>query len=388
MNRVVTMAVAALFASASTTYAADVVKVGFLTTLSGPASAPGVDERDGFTLALKTLGGKLGGVATEVIVVDDQFSPDAAKQGADRLIKRDKVDILSGFVYSNILLAVAPTAFASKTVVISANAGPAQLAGAGCSPYFFSASYQNDATHEAAGKLMADKGYQRVAMIAPNYPAGKDAAAGFKRLFKKDLALELFPKLGQLDFATEIAQLRAANIDALYFFLPGGMGVNFVKQYSAAGMNSKIVRVMPAYDADQQMLSNGDLIAGVANTGEWSSDLPNAQNRAFVTAFVKEYGHQPSMYAAQAYDAAMLIDSAVKAVGGKVDNREALIAALKAAKFNSLRGSFKFAANHFPIQNQYARVVTKGADGKYVNNMTATVLSDHVDAYADQCKMP
>jgi len=388
MNRIVTMAVAALFASASTTYAAEVVKVGFLTTLSGPASAPGVDERDGFTLALKTLGGKLGGVAAELIVVDDQFSPDAAKQGADRLIKRDKVDILSGFVYSNILLAVAPAAFASKTVVISANAGPAQLAGAGCSSYFFSASYQNDAAHEAAGKLMADKGYQRVAMIAPNYPAGKDAAGGFKRFLKKEPVLELFPKLGQLDFATEIAQLRAANIDALYFFLPGGMGVNFVKQYAAAGMDAKIVRVMPAYDADQQMLSNGDLIAGVANTGEWSSDLPNAENRAFVTAFVKEYGHQPSMFAAQAYDAAMLINAAVKAVGGKVDNREALIAALKAAKFNSLRGNFKFAANHFPIQNQYARVVTKGADGKYVNHMTATLLSDHVDVYADQCKMP
>ncbi|NQE49388.1 ABC transporter substrate-binding protein [Herbaspirillum rubrisubalbicans] len=391
MNRLTQVASAVMMAMAASgslpAQAAERVKVGFLTTLSGPASAPGVDEREGFMLAMKMLGNQLGGVPAEVIVVDDQFSPDAAKQGADRLIKREKVDILSGLVYSNILLAVAPAAFASKTVVVSANAGPAQLAGALCHPYFFSASYQNDAAHEAAGKLMADKGYQRVAIIAPNYPAGKDASAGFKRFLKKEPTLELFPKLGQLDFATEIAQLRAANIDALYFFLPGGMGVNFVKQYAAAGMDPRIVRVMPAYDADQQMLSNGDLIAGVANTGQWSADLPNEQNRAFVAAYLKEYGRQPSMYASQAYDAAMLIDSAVKAIGGKVENREALIAAIKTANFKSVRGAFRFAANHFPIQNQYARVVTKGADGKYVNNMTQTLLTDHVDAYVGQCKM-
>lgn len=391
MNRLTQVASAVMMAMAAggslSAQAAERVKVGFLTTLSGPASAPGVDEREGFMLAMKMLGNQLGGVPAEVIVVDDQFSPDAAKQGADRLIKREKVDILSGLVYSNILLAVAPAAFASKTVVVSANAGPAQLAGALCHPYFFSASYQNDAAHEAAGKLMADKGYQRVAIIAPNYPAGKDASAGFKRFLKKEPTLELFPKLGQLDFATEIAQLRAANIDALYFFLPGGMGVNFVKQYAAAGMDPRIVRVMPAYDADQQMLSNGDLIAGVANTGQWSADLPNEQNRAFVAAYLKEYGRQPSMYASQAYDAAMLIDSAVKAIGGKVENREALIAAIKTANFKSVRGGFRFAANHFPIQNQYARVVTKGADGKYVNNMTQTLLTDHVDAYVGQCKM-
>lgn len=387
MKRIAILVTAATLALSGNVYAADTLKIGFLTTLSGPASAPGVDERDGFMLAVKNLGGKLGGVSTEIITVDDQFSPDAAKQGADRLIKREKVDILSGFVYSNILLAVAPAAFASKTIVISANAGPAQLAGAGCSPYFFSASYQNDATHEAAGKLMADNGYKRVAVIVPNYPAGKDASTGFKRLFKKELALELFPKLGQLDFASEIAELRAANIDAVYYFLPGGMGINFTKQYSAAGIDTKIVRVMPAYDADQQMLSIGDLINGVANTGEWSSDLPNEQNKLFVSSYVKEYGHQPSMFAAQAYDAAMLIDSAVKATGGKVADRDALIAAIKTANFKSIRGNFKFAANHYPIQNQYARVVKKDTNGQYVNHMTKTLLVDHVDAYVGECKM-
>ena len=387
MNRITVIAGAALLAMATGAQAADPIKIGFLTTLSGPASAPGVDQRDGFTLALNMLGGKLGGVPAEVVSVDDQFSPDAAKQGAERLLKREKVDILTGFVYSNILLAVAPAAFASKTVVISANAGPAQLAGAGCSSYFFSASSQNDAPHEAAGKLMADKGYKRIAVIAPNYPGGNDASAGFKRQMKKELALELRPKLGQLDFATEIAQLRAANIDAVYYFLPGGMGVNFVKQYAAAGMDPKIARVMPSYDADQQLQSNGDLITGVANTGHWSVDLPNEQNRAFVAAYVKTYGRQPSIFSAQAYDTVMLIDGAVKAVGGKVGDRVALIAALKAANYKSVRGGFRFAANHYPIQNQYARMVVKGADGKYVNHMTQTLLTDHVDPYVGDCKM-
>ena len=257
------LAAAAAAAQAGPALAADSIRIGFMTTLSGPASSPGIDQRDAFNLAVKTLDGKLGGIKAEVVTVDDQFSPDAAKQAADRLLRRDKIDVLTGIIYSNVMLAVTPSAFANKTVVVSSNAGPAQLAGKGCSPYFFSASWQNDATHEAGGKLMENLGHKRVALIAPNYPAGTDAAAGFKRFFKGEIALEMFPKLGQLDFAAEIAQLRAADVEAIYYFLPGGMGVNFSKQYSAAGMDPKIVRVFQAYDADQQMLTIGDVIEGV-----------------------------------------------------------------------------------------------------------------------------
>lgn len=367
--------------------AADAIRIGFLTTLSGPASAPGIDQRDAFDLAIKTLGGKLGGIKAEVITVDDQFSPDAAKQAADRLLRRDKIDVLTGVIYSNVLLAVAPSAFQNKTVVVSSNAGPAQLAGKDCSPYFFSASWQNDAPHEAGGELMTKLGPKKVALIAPNYPAGKDAAAGFKRFYKGDIAIEMFPKLGQLDFAAEIAQLRAAGVDGIYYFLPGGMGVNFSKQYNAAGLDPKIVRVFQAYDADQQMLVIGDVIEGVMNTGQWSSDFDNAQNKRFVADFEKAYGRPPSMYASQAYDVAFLLDSAVKKVGGKIEDREAFLKAIKAADFASVRGPFKFDTNQVPIQDQYSRVVSKTADGKYTNKMVGKVLTNHKDAYGGECAM-
>ena len=309
-------AFATLALQAGPALAADTIRVGLLTTLSGPASAPGIDQRDAFDLAMKTLGGKLGGVKAEVITVDDQASPDAAKQAVDRMLRRDKIDVLTGIIYSNVMLAVAPAAFQNKTVVVSSNAGPAQLAGKDCSPYFFSASWQNDATHEAGGQLMTNLGQKKVALIAPNYPAGKDAAAGFKRFFKGEVALEMFPKFGQLDFAAEIAQLRAAGVDAIYYFLPGGMGVNFSKQYAAAGMDPKIVRVFQAYDADQQMLTIGDVIDGVMNVGQWSADFDNPQNKRFVADFQKAYGRTPSMYASQAYDVAFLLDSAGTRRGG------------------------------------------------------------------------
>ncbi len=367
--------------------AADSIKIGFLSTLSGPASPPGIDQRDAFQLAMKTLGGKIGGLKAEVEIVDDQFSPDAAKQGVERLLKRDRIDVLTGVTYSNVMLAVAPSVFANKTILISSNAGPAQLAGKECSPYFFSASWQNDAPHEAAGKYMQGKGYKKVAVIAPNYPAGKDAVNGFKRFYKGEIAVEMFPKLGQLDFAVEIAKLRDAGVDAMFYFLPGGMGVNFAKQYAAAGMDPKIARVYQSYDADQQMLTIGNLIEGIVNTGQWSYDIDNAQNKRFVADFIKEYGRMPSTYASQAYDVPFLLDSAVKAIGGKIEDREALIAAIRKADFKSVRGGFKFAANHFPIENEYARVVTKQADGKYVNKMLETVLTDHVDAYVGECSM-
>lgn len=381
-----TIAMVAAFAAVPASAASE-IRIGFMTTLSGPASAPGIDQRDAFNLALRTLGGKLGGLEAKLVQVDDQFSPDAAKQAADRLLRRDKVDVLTGIIYSNVMLAVAPAAFANRTIVVSSNAGPAQLAGKECSPYFFSASWQNDATHEAGGQLMQNKGLKRVALIAPNYPAGKDAAAGFRRFYKGEIALELFPKLGQLDFAAEIAQLRAANVEGLYYFLPGGMGVNFSKQYSAAGLDPKLVRVFQAYDADQQMLTIGENIEGVMNVGQWSSDFDNPQNRRFVEDFQKEFGRMPSMYASQAYDVAFLLDGAVRKVGGRIEDREAFIAAIKAADFKSVRGAFRFDRNQFPIQNQYSRVVTRGSDGKYVNKLVGTVLTEHTDAYGKECPL-
>ncbi len=380
---------ALLCACALTATAADKVKVGFVSTLSGPGAALGVDIRDGFNLALKQAGGKLGGLPVELIVADDQSNPEVARQAVERLIKRDKVDFMSGIVFSNVMLAVGQPIFASKTFYISANAGPSQYAGEQCNPYFFNVAWQNDNLHEAVGKTVTDKGYKRVVLIAPNYPAGKDALTGFKRYYKGEVAQEIYTKLGQLDYAAELAQTRAAKPDAVYIFLPGGMGINFIKQYVGAGLSKDATLFGPGFSADEDVIrAVGEPMAGMFNSSQWAHDLDNPQNRKFVADFQKEYGRLPSLYASQGYDAALLMDAAVRDTKGKLDDQEAVRRALRAANFKSVRGAFKFNTNHYPVQDYYLRVVSKNAQGQVTNRTLGTVFKNHADAYVALCKMP
>ena len=371
-------------------HAQSTVKVGLLSTLSGPGAGLGVDIRDGFQLAVKLAGGKLGGQTTEVIVADDQASPDVGRQTADRLVKRDKVDFMTGVVFSNVMLAVGAPTFQSQTYYVSANAGPSQYAGEQCNPFFFSASYQNDNMHEAAGQVVADKGFKRVAVIAPNYPAGKDAITGFKRFYKGEVASEALPALNQLNFGTEIAQLRATKPDAVYIFLPGGMGINFIKQFVGAGLSKDMTLFGPGFSGDEDVIKAvGEPMLGMFNTSQWAHDMDNAANKKFVAEFEKEYGRLPTMYAAQGYDAAQLIDSAVRDTKGNLTDKAAVRKALMAAKFNSVRGEFKFNKNQFPIQNYYLRMVSKDAKGRVTNRLLGgAVLKNHSDAYSSSCKMP
>jgi branched-chain amino acid transport system substrate-binding protein len=366
------------------------VKVGLLSTLSGPGAGLGVDIRDGFQLAVKLAGGKLGGQTAEVIVADDQASPDVGRQTADRLVKRDKVDFMTGVVFSNVMLAVGAPTFQSQTYYISANAGPSQYAGEQCNPYFFSASYQNDNMHEAAGQVVTDKGYKRVAVIAPNYPAGKDAITGFKRFFKGEVISEALPALNQLNFGTEIAQLRAAKPDAVYIFLPGGMGINFIKQFVGAGLSKDMTLFGPGFSGDEDVIKAvGEPMLGMFNTTQWAHDMVNPANKKFVAEFEKEYGRLPTMYAAQGYDAAQLMDAAVRDTKGKLDDKAAVRKALMAANFKSVRGEFKFNNNQFPIQSYYLRMVGKDSKGRITNRLLGDpVLKNHRDAYASSCKMP
>jgi len=381
---------AAALAVAGPAMAADSVKVGLLSTLSGPGAGLGVDIRDGFQLAVKLAGGKLGGLPAEVIVADDQASPDTGRQTADRLVKRDKVDFMTGIVFSNVMLAVAAPTFASKTFYISANAGPSQLAGEGCNPYFFSASYQNDNLHEAVGKTVAEKGFKRVALIAPNYPAGKDALTGFKRYYQGgEIALETYTPLNQLDFGAELAKLRSTKPDAVYIFLPGGMGINFIKQFVGAGLSKDMTLFGPGFSGDEDVIKAvGEPMLGMFNTSQWGHDFPNAANQKFVAEFEKAYGRLPTLYAMQGYDAAQLIDAAVRDSKGKLDDKAAVRKALEAAKFDSPRGAFKVNTNHFPIQDYVLRVITKDAKGRVTNRTLNTVFKAHGDAYAASCKMP
>ena len=368
--------------------AADNVKIGLLSTLSGPGAGLGIDIRDGFQLAVKLNGGKLGGVPAEVIVADDQASPDVGRQTADRLVKRDKVDFMTGIVFSNVMLAVGAPTFAAKTFYISANAGPSQYAGEQCNPYFFSASWQNDNQHEAVGKTVTDKGFKRVALIAPNYPAGKDALAGFKRFYKGEVVAESYTPLNLLDYGAELSKLRAAKPDAVYIFLPGGLGINFIKQFVGAGLSKDMTLFGPGFSGDEDVIKAvGEPMLGMFNTSQWAHDLDNAANKKFVAAFEKEYGRLPTLYASQGYDAAQLIGAAVRDSKGKLDDKAAVRKALEAAKFDSVRGSFKFNSNHFPVQDYYLRVITKDAKGRVTNRTLGTVFKNHADAYVGSCKM-
>jgi branched-chain amino acid transport system substrate-binding protein len=303
-------------------------------------------------------------------------------------VKRDRVDLVTGIIYSNILLAAAPVAFDTKTPYVSPNAGPSQLAGKGCSPWFVSSAWQNDGFHEAAGQHATDKAYKNTYLMAPNYPAGKDALTGFKRFYKGKVADEVYVKLGQLDFAAELAQVRAAKPDAVYVFMPGGMGINFVKQYVAAGLSTSSVLILPGFGADQDIIpAVGESMLGLLNTSHWSPDMDNPENKRFVEDFAKDFKRLPSVYAAQGYDAALMMDAAVRAVKGKVEDREALMKALKSVKAKSVRGDYKINVNGFPIQNYYLRVIGKDAQGRMVNKTLGTVFTSHPDAYAKECTL-
>lgn len=370
-------------------HAADKLKIGFVSTLSGPSAALGVDIRDAFLLAVKLNGGKLGGVETDVMVADDQFKPDVGKQLFERFVKRDKVDILTGVVFSNIMLAGLPEAIDSKTLYLSPNAAPSPMAGKQCSPYFFAVSWPNDAYHEAAGQHATTRGVKSAYLLAPNYQAGKDSLEGFKRFYKGKVTGEVYTKLGQLDYAAELAEIRAAAPEVVYTFLPGGMGTNFIKQFMAAGLNKQTRLLLPGFSADQDIIrSIGNDMLGVFDTAHWAMDLNNDANKKFVAEFEKEYKRLPTVYAAQGYDTAMLIDAAVRGAGGKIADKEALRQQIKAAKFASVRGEFRFNTNNYPIQNYYLREVQKDAQGRLVNRVVGQpVLTRHGDAYVQDCPM-
>ena len=358
---------------------AEPVKVGMITTLSGGGASLGIAIRDGFMLAIK----QSGNTDIEVIIEDDQRKPDVAVQLADEMIQSEKVDILTGIVWSNLAMAVVPAATAQGKIYLSPNAGPSALAGKGCHPNYFNVAWQNDNLHEAAGAYANSAGYGNSFIMAPNYPAGHDALAGYKRMFQGEIAGELFTKLGQPDYAAEIAQIRASGADSVFFFLPGGMGISFLKQYADSGVGIPLVG--PAFSFDQDILQAvGPAALGVHNTSQWNKDIDNPANAAFVESFVAEYGRLPSLIASQGYDTANLLLSAMSAAD--ISDQEAFLGALRAANFDSVRGDFEFGPNQHPIQDIYVRQVVK--DGEiYTNDLVGIALENHSDAYAVDCKM-
>lgn len=385
--RLACLAISAL-ALAATAHASEPLKIGFVTTLSGPGAVIGEELRDGFALGIKHSGDKLGGLPVTLKLVDDQQSPDIARQALDRMIKSDKVDIVTGIAFSNVLLPVLPMILNSGTIYLSPNTGPADYAGAKCHKNFFATAWQNEDIPAAMGKFANEKKFNRVALIAPNYPGGRESLTGFKRLFKGEVSQELYSKVGQLDFSSELATLRAGKPDAVFFFLPGGTGVNFIKQFGAAGLGKQMALLAPGFSADEDTFrAVGPALLGTYNGSQWSPDLPGPVNKKFVEDFQKTYGRAPSMYASQGYDTALLIDGAVKTAGGKIEDRELFLKGLKAADFQSVRGAFKFNTNQYPIQNIYMRVVEKDSQGRITNRLLGTTLENQADAFVASCTM-
>ena len=361
------------------------IKVGVVLTLSGPAAVLGQQARDGFALAVKDLGNKMGGREVEVVAVDDELKPDAAVTKVKGLLERDKVDFVVGPIFSNVLQAIHKPVLDTKTFLISPNAGPSSYAGKQCSPFFYVTSYQNDQVHEVLGKVAQDRGYKRVYLMAPNYQAGRDFMAGFKLDYKGEIVGETYMPLGTLDFQPELTKIASLKPDAVFTFMPGGMGVNLVKQYRQAGLADSIP-VLSAFTVDESTLpAQQDAAVGMFGAANWAPNLDNPQSKKFVASYEAAYGSVPGTYAMQAYDSAMLIDSAVKAVKGDLSNKEAVAAALKKADFTSLRGKFKFNTNGYPIQDFYLTKVAKRADGKFQTEIVQKVFENYGDSYAKDC---
>ncbi|MBL6076771.1 ABC transporter substrate-binding protein [Belnapia sp. T18] len=362
------------------------VKIGLVAVQTGPQAALGTQLRDGFLQGLKHLDGKLGGLPAEVLVIDDELRPEVAVTKVRAAIERDKVDFVVGVVFSNILAAIVRPVTESGTFLISTNAGPSTLAGRGCNANFFTTSYNNDQVHSVMGQAAQDTGYKRVFVMTPNYQAGRDAAAGFKSRFKGEVVDEVYVPLTQLDFSAELAKIAAAKPDAVFTFMPGGLGVNLVRQYRQAGLAN--IPFLSTFTVDEATLpAQGEAALGFYSAASWAPNMDNPANTKFVKDFEASYGYVPATYAAQAYDGAMLLDSAVRKVGGRLGDKDALRAAIRAAQFTSVRGPFEFGTNHYPVQDFWLCQVAKRADGKFQTETVRKVLSHDTDPYAAECRM-
>jgi branched-chain amino acid transport system substrate-binding protein len=363
------------------------LKIGFITTMSGPQGIIGKHMKDSVELALEHLGGKVGGLPTEIVYGDDQTKPDVGVQVANDMLKRDQVDIMSGIIWSNVMMAVVPVVTGAGKIMVGTNAGASPLAGAQCNELYFSTSWNNDQSPEAMGKFLQDSGVNDVYVLAPNYQAGKDMVTGFKRYFKGRIVEEIYTKLGQQDYQAEITQLRAKNPKAVFAFYPGGMGIQFVRQYHQSGLRERIP-LYTVFTVDETTLpAIKEAAIGQYEARFWSPDMNTPASKKYVGDFRKKYGYTPAFYGAQSYEGIMLIDSAVKAVKGKVSDTKAMVAALRKADYDSIRGRYKFNVNHHPIQSFYLLKAEKGGPDGVEMRIQKKVFDDHKDAYYKDCKM-
>lgn len=362
------------------------VKIGLVAVQTGPQAALGTQLRDGFLQGLRHLEGRLGGLTAEVVHIDDELRPEVAVTKVRAALERDRVDFVVGVVFSNILAAIIRPVTEANTFLISTNAGPSTFAGRGCNPFFFTTSYNNDQVHSVIGQACEDQGYRRVFVMVPNYQAGRDAVAGFKSRFKGTVVDEVYVPLTQLDFSAELAKIAAARPDAIFTFMPGGLGVNLVRQYRQAGLAN--IPFLSTFTVDEATLpAQGEAALGFYSAASWAPNMDNPQNRRFVRDFEAQFNYVPATYAAQSYDSAMLLDSAIRRVNGNLANKDGLREAIRAADFRSVRGPFRFGANHYPVQDFWLLKVARRPDGKFQTETERRVLEANVDPWAAECRM-
>lgn len=364
------------------------IKIGFSAPLSGPVAVVGQDQYDGFMLALEQGGGKLGGQAVTVLKEDDQLKPEVGNQIARKFIDKERVTAIVGLGFSNVMMASHKVIVDSGTVAIATNAGPSPVAGALCAANVFSVAWQNDGSAESMGKFMQEKGYKRVYLMAPNYQAGKDMLQGFKRYFKGEVVDEVYTQVGQSDYSAEIAQLQSAKPEAVFAFYPGGMGVNYIRQLSQAGMLAKLPNFSVFTVDGTTMPALQGAAVGTTFGAMWDAALDTPENNTFVAAFKARYKRVPSEYAAAGYDAGRLLDAALRKAGAQAGDKRALAAAVKAAgaEFKSVRGPFQFNKNNMPVQNYYAFQVAN-VGGQPTVKLLGTPLPAHADSYQSKCAL-
>lgn len=366
--------------------AADHIKLGYMVSLSGVFAIVGSEQQRGLTVALEELGNTLGGVPLTLYTVDDKGSPPEAVQVASKLIDQNKVDIVTGMMNSATTIATMKQYEDAGTFIISALAGPLQYAGKECHPNAFFVSFANDEWDTALGKYMTDKGVKSTYMMGADYQAGWEKLAGAKRTFKGTVTGPVFTPLNQLDFSAELAQVRAANAESVFAFYPGALGIAFLKQYAQSGLKARIYSE-DTMASELSFPAEGASALGVIQSTSWNAELDNPANKKFVAAFIKKYGRRPAIFAALQYDAMMLLNSAVAAVNGKIEDKAAFRAALRKADFQSIRGPFKFNTNHFPIQDIYVTEVEKDGQGGMKLALKDTAARDWQDDYHQDCTM-
>jgi branched-chain amino acid transport system substrate-binding protein len=377
----------AAFAFSAPVSAQQKIKIGFISTFSGPQGVMGQYMKESVELAIEHLGGKVGGLPVEMFYGDDQLKPDVGVQVAEEMLKKNQVDFVSGIIWSNVMMAVVPVVTGANKIMVGTNAGASPLAGKDCNRLYFSTSWNNDQTPEAMGKFLTDQGVNDLYVMAPNYQAGKDMVAGLKRYYKGRIVEEVYTKLGQQDYQAEISQLRAKNPKAVFAFYPGGMGIQFIKQYDQSGLRGQLP-LYTVYTVDEISIpAVKDAAVGIYETRYWSPDLKNPANQQFVADYKKKYGKLPVFYGAQSYDGIMLMDSAVRAVKGNLKDIDGMVKAMEKADFRSLRGPFTYNVNHHPIQNFYLLKTEKLASGDIEMRIQKTIFEKHKDSYFQDCKM-